>query len=78
MNAVTVRAAIILNQTSGFRTVMNLNREVFLDGFLITETHPHALRYQNMVNGLQVRYNGNRRVMGVLSDQSINTPIDLN
>lgn len=37
MNAVMVKAATMLSQTSGFNTVMNLNKEVFLDGFLITE-----------------------------------------
>lgn len=53
MNAVTVRAATILSQTSGFSTVMNLNREVFLDGFLITETHAHTCRRQIMVHRVQ-------------------------
>lgn len=39
---------------------MNLNREVFLDGFLITETHAHICRRQIMVHGVQVRHNGTR------------------
>lgn len=37
MTAVMARAATILIQTSGFSTVINLNSEVFLVGFLITE-----------------------------------------